>query len=71
MPSLKSAGDSLQQAWKALLDQWRTTAALWGDAAQSRFEKGYMDEYEPAVAATMRELGQLDQAIAEARRHVK
>lgn len=71
MASPQAAGDTLQQAWKSLLDQWRTTAALWRDAAQSRFEKSYMEEYGPTVAATMRELGQLGQVIAEARRNVK
>ena len=71
MAALKTVSENMQQAWKLLLHQWQMTASLWSDAAQRRFQKTYMEEYEPAVAATLRELGQLDQVITQARKNVK
>ena len=71
MAPLSTAAESLQSAWQRLAHQWQTTVSLWGDAAQRRFQKGYMDEYEPTISAALKELGQLDQVIAQARRAVK
>ena len=71
MASIKAASESIQESWRLLLHQWQRTASLWSDAAQRQFQKSYMDEYEPAVIATLRELGRLEQVVAQARRSVK
>ncbi len=71
MASLETVSESIQQAWALLLHQWQTTASLWRDAAQLRFQKSYMEEYEPTISAALRELEQLDRVIAQARRSVE
>lgn len=68
--SLNAASESLQQALKLLMHQWRATSAQWKDAVGRRFEKNYMDEYEPIARATLKQLGELEQAIDLARRNV-
>ena len=71
MGSVGAASENIQQAWKQLSHQWQATASLWRDAAQRRFQKSYIEEYEPVVSAVLREMGQLEQVIAQARRSVK
>jgi uncharacterized protein YukE len=69
--SLKAASESILSAWKALARQWETTSNLWNDKVRQRFQKNYMEEYEPLISAALNGLGQLDQVIAQARQNVK
>jgi len=71
MAALQICYESMRAAWTVLLRQWQASSSLWGDAVQHRFQKSYMEDYEPAVVAALRELAQLDQVIAQAKRHVK
>ena len=71
MPSHYTTEECLRQGLSLLLHQWQATSSLWSDAAQYRFQKTYIDEYEPVVSSVLAELSQLDRVIEQAKRAVK
>lgn len=68
---MRNASETILHTWRSLKRQWETTSSLWNDAVKHRFQKTYMDEYEPVVSSVLKELDNLQEIIAQARRHVK
>ncbi len=71
MSSLSQSHEQLQSEWSRFQHQWQTTASQWNDTARYRFERDFIQAYEPAIAAVLKELAKLDQVIAQAQRAVK
>ncbi len=71
MSNLGNSRDQLSSEWLSLQRQWQTTAAQWNDAVRHRFEREFIQEYEPVVLTTLKELDKLTQVIAQAQREVK
>ena len=71
MSSLSTTTAQLDAAWKRLHQRWEDTKAIWNDPVQRHFEKEYWTPLEGQTQATLKEMGQLAQVIAQARQKVK
>lgn len=71
MTNLSQAHSQIQDTWRLLSRQWQATAAQWNDAARLRFEREFIQEYEPTVRTTLKELDKLAQVITQAQKEVK
>lgn len=71
MSTLSNAHAGVENAWNLVQQQWQTTTALWNDLVRHRFEHDFMQAYEPAVHAAIREIDRLAAVIAQARREVR
>jgi hypothetical protein len=71
MSSLNTTAAQLETAWKRLRQRWEDTKTVWNDPVQRHFEKEYWTPLEGQTQATLKELEQLAQVIAQARQKVK
>jgi hypothetical protein len=69
--SLVQPHGKIDNEWHLLQRQWQVTTGLWNDAARHRFEREFIQGYEPTVLTTLKELDKLTQVIAQAQREVK
>ncbi len=69
--SLVQSHGKIDNEWHLLQRQWQVTTGLWNDFARHRFEREYMQTYEPTVFAALKELDRLAQVIAQAQKEVK
>ncbi len=70
MTGVGQASSQLRNAWARLTDQWQATADRWHDLVRQRFERDFLQEYERAVPLAIREMDQLADLLAQARREV-
>lgn len=68
MSALAAEYRRVQEAYAALERQWETTAGLWSDDAQHRFEAEVWQEYKPRIRNFGQQLNRLAELIAQARR---
>ncbi|MFQ5856282.1 MAG: hypothetical protein ACE5LU_11625 [Anaerolineae bacterium] len=71
MGNLNTTSAELQEAFQRLRQRWEETKPLRNDPVRRRFEKEHWTPLERQVQATQREMEQLAQVIAQARRSVK
>ena len=69
--SLNATLNSLDNAFRVALRQWRDSRALWNDPVAWSFEKVYWQPLEQQTQATQREMEALEQVMEQAKRHVK
>lgn len=60
----------LEHAWGSIQRQWHCTEEQWQDAVKDRFQREFWEEYEHVVPAALKEIGQLEQVIAQIQREV-
>lgn len=68
---MKQAQDQLIGEWKRLSQQWQATSEKWNDLVRHRFEREFMQAYEPEVFAVLAQLQQLERVIARAREEIR
>lgn len=71
MSDLISARARLENEWHLLKDQWQATSAQWNDVVRHRFERDFMQEYEPVIRSALKGMDRLAAVIAQAQREVK
>jgi len=71
MVNLSTAIAQLDSGWKTLRQRWEDTTAVWNDPVRWSFEKEHWTPLDAQAQATQREMEQLAQVIAQARRSVK
>jgi hypothetical protein len=62
--------ERLEYAWGTLQRQWDRTGEQWQDAVHDRFQREFWEEYERVVPAALKEIGHLEQVIAQIQREV-
>lgn len=67
---MKQAQEHLRQEWLRLETQWQKAGEQWRDLLRHRFEREFMQAYEPTVFDTLQEMRKLEEIIARARREV-
>jgi len=70
MTNLGSIRADMDMEWTSLRQSWQRTSAHWGDELHDRFEREFMDAYEPAIRAAQVQLDRLQSLLSEARRSV-
>lgn len=71
MGNLSVTGAELQESWQRLCQRWQGTIALWNDPMRWQFEREFWLPLENQMPLTLREMEQLAQVIAKARRSVR
>ena len=70
MSQLIRAREQILVEWQRLKQQWEYTSSQWGDAARSRFEREFWQEYEPTINSYIKQLDNLNSVIDQARQEV-
>ncbi|MBN2006249.1 MAG: hypothetical protein JXA21_23040 [Anaerolineae bacterium] len=68
---IDAAHDRLKAGWQVLQTRWQASRAQWDDPVARRFEKEFWQEYEQVLPATLQEMQNLAEVIAQARRNVR
>ena len=68
---MKQAQEHLRQEWLRLAAQWRFADSQWQDLLRHRFEREYMQLYEPTVSSTLNAMQKLDKLIEQAKRELR
>lgn len=71
MTHLNITAEQLEAHWKILQQRWQASRAQWDDVVAQRFEREQWHEYEQTVPATLKEMRQLAEVLAQARRQVR
>ncbi|MBL7065841.1 MAG: hypothetical protein ISS49_16820 [Anaerolineae bacterium] len=71
MSGVNVAGERLQNAWRALQQQWRITGDLWNDPVRHHFEREFWQEWEQVVPSTLEAIRHLAEVMGAARRAVR
>lgn len=71
MNGLNIAQERLGNGWRILQHQWQASCALWDDPVRRQFERGFWQDFERVVPATMNEMQKLAEVIAQAQRNVR
>jgi hypothetical protein len=53
MSNLYQVAEQLQGEFSRLQSQWHTTASMWDDNARRRFEREFMEGYEPVIHSVL------------------
>lgn len=70
MSILQKTHAQLENGWRRLQSQWRTSHGLWLDVVRDQFEGEIWQDFERTVPAVLGELKRLDHIIDQARREV-
>lgn len=68
---MKQPREKLLGEWQRLQHQWQATSDQWRDLLRHRFEREYMQAYQPAVMTILKEMDKLDNIINQARRELE
>ena len=71
MSDINSLATELNVALKSLQLHWQTTTNLWNDSVSQRFESKFLSPIERDTQTVLKEMNQLSQFIADARRQIK
>ena len=66
MPGLSHSEAVLAKAGRELRLGWEATAPHWRDRARAELEKGYIDEFLPAVKSAVRAIERVNGILMEA-----
>jgi uncharacterized protein YukE len=65
---MRDAWEQLRQALRALQRGWEEVQARWRDPVAERFQKEFIEPWEPLVHEMLQELEALDEELLEAER---
>ena len=68
---MNNPGNQLGLASKKLRHSWEQTQTVWNDSVSRNFERDYVQPFDSQLQAVQREMKQLAQVIAGARRTVR
>jgi hypothetical protein len=68
---MKQPQEKLLGEWQRLQHQWQATGGQWRDLLRHRFEREFMQAYQPAVTTVLKEMDKLDNLINQAQRELK
>jgi hypothetical protein len=71
MMTTQSALDNALPIWSHLRQRWEATAAGWDDNVRIRFEREYWSEYERLMDPFLDRMHELEQALRNARHHLR
>ena len=71
MSDINSLATELNVALKSLQLHWQTTTNLWNDLVSQSFESKFLSPIERDTQTVLKEMNQLAQFIADARRQIK
>ena len=71
MSDLDNASKRLEEAFLVIKRRWQASETLWQDQVQRQFEETYWQPLASLVPATLNDLDQLAQTIAQARNNIK
>lgn len=69
--NLETNHERLKASWQVLQSRWQASRAQWDDAVARSFEKEFWQAYEQTLPATLQEMQNLAEVIAQARRNVR
>lgn len=61
----------LQQAWARLQSDWARARSQWDDRVRQEFERTNWAEFAQTVPGSLAAMRDLEQALAQARRHLR
>ncbi len=68
---MKQPQEKLRGEWQKLHHQWLTTSEQWRDLLRYRFEREFMQEYQPTIMVTLDKMQKLEHLITQARRELE
>ncbi len=68
---MKQPQEKLLGEWQRLQHQWQATSEQWRDLLRHRFEREFMQAYQPGVMTALKEMDKLDNIINQAQRELK
>jgi hypothetical protein len=68
LAGLNDIHGQMKAAWQRVELRWLETCDVWSDSVQRQFQREFWQPLETEVLATQRELAQLAELIAKARR---
>jgi hypothetical protein len=68
---LRLASERILDEWRRLANQWEITCDLWRDVVRHRFDRDFMQAFEPGILSAVDEMDNLAMLIAQARQEVK
>jgi hypothetical protein len=68
---MKQPQEKLLGEWQRLQGQWQVANEKWRDLLRHRFEREFMQSYQPTVVTALKEMDKLDKVIAQARRELE
>jgi len=71
MSSLDIIHERLTAHWKVLQQRWQARRTKWDDVVAERFEREHWRECEHIVPATLKEMHEIAEVLAQARRKVR